>query len=253
MVAVLGPPGAGKSTLTAALTDGFGCAVVRLRELAHRDQNRPGMDRALFASTDPLGWLPETTVNVLLRRALLGHGFTACGMVVLENLPGSLAQAMLLRRLAREAGARLAAVELVASDAEVSLRVRQRRVCPVCEPDPRGDPHRPAAPRADAPERCARCAGVLSVRPSDATEVFTARLGRYRDRIGTIRAGLQSAGVVYVTVDGATDADTVREKTITAVGALTGREPRRQPTPSPNSGSCPPTDNSSPTKESAHG
>jgi adenylate kinase len=253
MVAVVGPPGAGKSTLTAELTERFGCPVVRLRELARRDQNRAGADRGLFASTDRLGWLPETTVDVLLRRALLGHRFAASAMVVLENLPGSLAQAILLRRLAEEAGAQLVVVELLVGDAVVRRRVHQRRVCPVCEPDPGGDPHRPAPHRPDASERCARCAGVLSVRPSDSAEVFVARLGRYQERIGAIRAALQVAEVAYVTVDGATDVETARDQAIAALGAVTGREPHRWAGQSPSTACSPSTDSFSPTKESAHG
>lgn len=143
-VAVVGPPGGGKSTITGALADRMGAQVFRLREFAYEFRAQSSVDQRLFHTSDPLGWFPEDTVAVLVRAAFLDGRFPARPMVVLEN----------------------------------STRVRSRRVCLTCEPDPHGDPHRPASPAAPHPDRCANCGGALTFRQSDEPQRFAARLAR---------------------------------------------------------------------------
>lgn len=128
LTAVIGTPGAGKSTLTGRLigrpAGGQAGMVLRMRDLAHR--HRAGTEVGT-PSADPLGWLPDRTANRLLRAAL-GRAFHGgAGLVLLENLPGSLAQSVALRQQARELSARLAVVELQAPDVVVADRVRPRR------------------------------------------------------------------------------------------------------------------------------
>ncbi|MDQ3762739.1 MAG: AAA family ATPase [Actinomycetota bacterium] len=89
-VAVVGPPGVGKSTVTGALADRFGARVFRLREFAYEFRVRSGVDQRLFDTDDPLGWFPEQTVALLLRAASLHGQFPTQPMVVLKNFPGSL-------------------------------------------------------------------------------------------------------------------------------------------------------------------
>lgn len=160
-VAVVGPPAVGKSTVTRALADGIGARVFRLREFAHEFRSRSGADQRLFDTCDSLGWLPGDTVFLLLQAALLHGQFPAHGLVVLENFPGSLTQLLLLTAIADQTRAPLTLIELTAADTVVAARARARRLCPACEPDPRGDPHRPALHTARDPDRCDSCGGGL--------------------------------------------------------------------------------------------
>ncbi|MGH3838555.1 MAG: hypothetical protein ACRDSF_23105 [Pseudonocardiaceae bacterium] len=74
--------------------------------------------------------------------------------MVLENFPGSLTQLLLLKATADQLRAPLMLIDLTAADIVVAARARTRRVCPGCEPDPRGDPHRPAQPATHDLNRC---------------------------------------------------------------------------------------------------
>jgi adenylate kinase len=142
-VAFVGPPAVGKTTVTSALVERFGARVFRLREFAYEFRARSGIGPWLFDTGDPLGWFPERTVALLLRVAFLHGQFPVRSMVVFENFPGSLIQFQLLNATAWQLGALLVFVELTADDDLLANRIRTRRVCHTCEPDPCDDPHRP--------------------------------------------------------------------------------------------------------------
>lgn len=221
-VGVVGPPAVGKSTVTRALTDRYGGRVFRLREFAYEIRSRPGVNQRLFASDDPLGWLPEDTVAQVLRAAFVQGRFPASALVVLENFPGSLAQLRLLASIADRLVASLMLIELTAGDDLLTIRSQAWRVCPTCEPDPRGDPHRPARGSGHEPHRCVGCGGELQLRWGDEPIRFAARLARFRDRIPAIRTDAKSLHLPYHEVDATSDPATSVHR-VTAV--LAAAEP----------------------------
>ncbi|MEU7906370.1 hypothetical protein [Actinoplanes sp. NPDC049118] len=195
LIAVIGPPAVGKSTLSRHLQDTAGAGVFRLREFAETYRQAHPAQAAAFATTDPLGWLPDTAVAVLFGAALSDAFPELCPVMVLENLPGNAAQLDLLRDRAAAIGARLDLVVLTAPDRVLADRAQTRRVCASCEPDPRGDPHQPAHAADDDPQRCRRCGGRLAARRSDTPELFQARLGRFRASLPAIRTAALAAHV----------------------------------------------------------
>lgn len=219
-VAVVGPPAVGKSTVSGALAYRSGARVFRLREFAHEFGSRPGVDEHRFATCDPLGWFGDETVAVLLQAAFLRGQFPARGLVVLENFPGAVAQLRLLQAIAGELRAPVAVIELTAPDSVVATRARARRVCLTCEPDPRGDPHRPASPSAHAPDQCGHCGGWLRRRLGDHSPLFVARLQRFRSRIPAIRREAAALRLPYQVVDASGDAGTCREHATAALAAV---------------------------------
>jgi adenylate kinase family enzyme len=207
-VAVLGPPAVGKSTVTASLVARTGARVFRLREFVRCVRNKPDVNQRLFTTDDPLGWLGDGAVAFMLQAAFLDGQFPESPTVVLENFPGSDVQARLLAIIMDRLAARLDLVELVAPQDVLMARRRMRRVCSTCEPDPLGDPHRPARPGRCDPARCRDCGGELRRRPSDHPVRFAARLSRFHERIPAIRAAAEELALPFHTVDASTDAAT---------------------------------------------
>jgi adenylate kinase family enzyme len=173
LVAVIGAPGAGKSTVVAALSSGRDVPVLRLRETI---RCRPGLLTDLGPSTDPLGWVSEEAVRRVLHAAFVADGFgSGCSVVLLDNFPGTAGQLDLLAATAAATAARVALLELRADTGTVTTRVAARRVCAVCGPDP----HAPAVPAADDRERCGSCRTILTRRDTDVPRRHTLRLARY--------------------------------------------------------------------------
>jgi adenylate kinase family enzyme len=215
LIAVVGPPAVGKSTMTASVAGALGGAeVFRLREFAGRfRRGYPHMD-GLFEPVDALGWFGDPAVEVLLTAAF-GPPALA-GTVLLENLPGSVAQLRFLSEMAAERRWVFRVVELAAPDTVIAARSNSRRVCAACEPDPRCDPHRPARGRPSDPEVCSDCGGGLQRRHCDAPDRFAARLHRFRARAADLRAAAGACGVPYMMIDAANDPAAVVRAVITA-------------------------------------
>jgi adenylate kinase len=198
-LAIIGPPAAGKTTLTVWLGKTPGCYVVRLRE--HVPET---MLAATATSAERLGWLDDLTVT----RALRGYLETVirtgtAHTVLLDNFPGSDTQARLLASLLGKLAPRctLHVAELVATPAVLERRVRDRRVCHQCEHDPIHDPRLPAEPSPADPRRCARCNSILHPRRGDAPRLLAARRERYSRAVIGIRAAFTQVGIDVLRVD----------------------------------------------------
>jgi adenylate kinase len=198
-LAIIGPPAAGKTTLTMRLGRMPGCCVFRLRE--HVPET---MLAATATSAERLGWLDDLTVT----RALRGYLETMIRAgqvhtVLLDNFPGSDTQARLLvsvlRKLAPSCVVHV--VELVVAPAVLEQRVRNRRVCHQCEHDPIHDPRLPARPSPTDPRRCARCNSILHPRRGDAPRLLQARMQRYATAAIGIRAAFAEVGIEILQLD----------------------------------------------------
>jgi adenylate kinase len=199
VVAVVGPPAVGKTTLTMRLAELPGCEVFRLRE------HVPDIILAATAtSAERIGWIDDLTVTRALRgyfeQALSGG---AARTVLLDNFPGTGTQVRLLVGVLDRLVPRCSvhAVELLADRDVREQRVLGRRVCHECEHDPIHDPRIPAPASEDDPERCARCGGLLHPRRGDAPRLFALRTLRYEDEAVGIRAAFEEAGVQVVQLD----------------------------------------------------
>lgn len=197
VVALLGPPGAGKSTVAGAITSAHaGVWSFRLREFAlqQRAVDR-AVDEAVRASRDPLGWLPDATAAFLVRRALSARAELG-GPVLLEGYPGNGVQARALLRDLESAGLALRVIELTAPAVVLLRRIQRRLVCGGCDPQRR----RPAPAAHGQSKICARCGGVLERRMNDERSLAVRRIARYREHTPHIRAAVRRAGVTWHSV-----------------------------------------------------
>jgi adenylate kinase len=172
LLAVIGPPGAGKSTVIAALA-GTGVPVFRLRETIRA---HPHLPATLPPTLDPLGWVSPEAVRRVLRAAFIDRRFgVGAPLVLLDNFPGTAAQLDMLTEVAACVRSRVALMELRADVGTVIARVRQRRVCRSCGPDP----HAPATLDGGDPNRCGACGDALTRRGTDSPRLHRQRLARY--------------------------------------------------------------------------
>jgi adenylate kinase family enzyme len=193
VVAVIGPPAVGKTTLTMQLGELPGCQVFRLRE------HVPEVILAATAtSAERLGWIDDVTIARALRTYFeQAVSDAAVRSVLLDNFPGSGSQVRLLLGVLRRLvpGCDVQAVELAAAWRVREQRVLGRRVCHQCEHDPIHDPRIPAAASPNDPQHCARCGGILHPRRGDAPRLLALRTQRFEDQAVGIRAAYAEAGI----------------------------------------------------------
>jgi adenylate kinase len=198
-VTVIGPPAAGKTTLTMLVGQAPGRRIFRLRD--HVPQ---AILAATATSADRLGWIDDVTVTIALRGYLqTAADDPATSVVLFDNFPGSGQQAAIfLSAIGTLApGCVVHVAELAAGQAVLTRRTRGRRVCHRCEQDPIRDPRLPAVPDPADPRRCAACGNVLQPRRSDAPRLFQARLRRYEQLADGIRDTFTSAGIAVLRLD----------------------------------------------------
>lgn len=189
LVAVIGPPGAGKTTVVTALAQLRGLPVFRLRQalITYSD-----MLADLAPSTDPLGWVGIHAVHRILRAAFIDDRIGAgVGPVLLDNFPGTAQQLHQLAEVAAVIGRSMALLELRANGSTVAGRVATRRICASCS----SDRHAPASVSVTDPVRCARCGAQLVRRDSDTPARHALRLARYRVNVAEI---IEQAGCLQI-------------------------------------------------------
>lgn len=190
-VLILGPPGAGKTTLALGLCAQF----PPLGHLAPRrfllDEQRRGTElaRNAFAILERQTLLPdEFFVEVAERLSAEGrfqHG------LVFEGLPVTVAQAeMLWNAVLGDASFKVMVLRLHLPEAVMFARVESRRTCEACERAGR-------AASATAPgDWCVSCGLPLGRRPEDSLDRLMARLRAQRAEAALVIRWLAARAVV---------------------------------------------------------
>lgn len=210
VIAVIGPPAVGKTTVTTQLGQVPGRRVFRLRE--HVPAN---ILSTTATNAERLGWIDGFTVIASMHEYienLIGEG--EANTLLLDNFPGRATQVSLLLSVLRQLApvCIVRAIELVADPVVLRRRATSRRVCHHCELDPLCDPRLPAEASRVDPRRCARCNHLLHIRRGDAPIVYQARIQRYFQVAEGMRRAFLNAGITVSRLDSSRALDaTTRE------------------------------------------
>jgi adenylate kinase family enzyme len=199
LIAVIGAPAVGKTTLTMWLGEIPGCSVFRLREHVP-----PEILAATAANPDRVDWVDDLNVALALRGYVERiNSDRETHTVLLDNFPGSGAQVRLLLGILRRRAPQCVAMaaELVLDERTRRARVRGRRVCHTCEHDPAHDPRLPAVASSSDAWKCGRCGGTLHPRRGDAPRLLTARTTRFRQEAPGLRRAFADAGIDVLRLD----------------------------------------------------
>lgn len=198
VLAVIGPPAVGKTTLTNMLSLVPGFEVFRLRD------HVPEALLAAATAAPGHGCIDDVTVARVLRTYLQAATASSARVIVIDDFPTSGMQAELLvsavRKVAPPCSVRV--VELLAEPETMQRRIRERRVCHHCERDPVHDPHLPAEPSPADPRRCVHCDSILQPRRGDAPRLVVARICSYQESIADIYAAFARLGINMQQLDG---------------------------------------------------
>ena len=190
-VVLIGPPGAGKSTLVPGLVETFTLDRIGTGDLlrAEIDAGTP-LGRTSAGYVDRGELVPDRVIEQLLRSGLAAMR-PGAGLL-LDGYPRSLDQARTLDALLAEQGRPIDVVlALEVPDDEILHRLGGRRLCTGA-----GEPWVLHLDDAAAVARCRAQGGTLEQREDDRPEVIGRRLAVYRRQTEPLLAAYRAAGLL---------------------------------------------------------
>lgn len=203
LMCVIGPPGAGKTTLAEKLASRLELPVIRPRDAIHRVLIRYPEFLGMFEKVNQLGWVADDTLGFAVRDEM----DRVMGGAILENLPWDAIQLADLHRLTRDRGT-LTLLYLNASDELVVQRRTGRRDCPKCYPK--------ALSTQDG-EMCARCLSTLRVRTDDYDTPFMDRLARHRQYAKAILGIAHRLRIRVITLEATQEPESLAQQAFEAI------------------------------------
>ncbi len=212
-IVLIGPPGAGKSTLAPALMARFDLARIATGERLRAEvAARSAIGRVAAGYIERGALVPDGLIDRLLRASI--DEVPADRGLLLDGYPRNLHQATVLDTVLRDTARPLSAVVVLdLPDTEILRRLGGRRLCTGA-----GDPWVLHVDDAAAVRRCRDAGGRLVQRDDDRPDVIRRRLEVYRRETAPVLAHY-AAGAVVRPVDAATDTAGVCARAIAAVTA----------------------------------
>ncbi len=208
---LLGPPGAGKGTQSAALVERFGIPQISTGDML-RAAVKEGSPMGLKAKScmDSGALVPDDVVIGIVRERLAkedcANGF------ILDGFPRTVAQADSLQATLEDLGKELDAVVSLEVDADALVeRLTGRRICKGCAKGYhlRFDPPTIAG-------RCDLCGSELYQRDDDREETIRKRLTVYQEQTSPLIDYYRQKGLL-ISIDGMRDIGVVQSDIATAL------------------------------------
>jgi adenylate kinase len=204
---LLGPPGAGKGTQAARLTERLGVPQISTGDIL-RDAVQQGTPLGIKARSymDRGEYVPnEIVVEMVMDR--LEEPDSEKGFI-LDGFPRTVPQAIALERALDAVGTPLSAVlKYVIGDEMAVRRLSNRWICPNCKRT-YNDEFKPPAQEGI----CDACGWRLERRPDDDELTVRRRLAVYRDQTAALERYYQDRGLLRV-IDAEAPEDVVSERT----------------------------------------
>ena len=212
VIALFGPPGAGKGTQAAFLRDELGVPHVATGDIfRHHLKNNTELGRLAKSFMEKGQLVPDDVVWKLVQDRL-SQDDCARG-VLLDGFPRSVPQAQSLVGWLESVGRKLdRVVALEVDDAELVARLSGRRTCTGCQ----ATYHAQHAPTA-VEGVCDRCGGEVIQRKDDSEETVRARLATYARETAPVLGFLDTLGVVE-RVEGSGTIESITQRIRLAIG-----------------------------------
>jgi adenylate kinase family enzyme len=202
LIAIVGPPVAGKTTVAQQLLRGGEAQVFHLDRFVRRGCRDGWLHPDALACLDPYTDRATTHLDSVLQSAFLDGRFPAAAdRVALDGFPHTATHLRLLRDTSRACGARLGVIELTADDVTLATRCTQRRRCLVCTPDAADAVYRFAPPEPEFAAQCPTCSASMMIRAVDDRSVFLDRLCKYRNWRDAVQDSAQDLDIPWLVID----------------------------------------------------
>jgi adenylate kinase len=212
---LLGPPGVGKGTHAAVLTERLGACPLSTGDIFRAAKSLPDCERTP-AMTAAISYMrrgelvPDETVLALVRER--AQCMRCPGGFLLDGFPRTVAQAEALQATLKELGVKLDAVLCYEAPVEVILRqVNGRRICSKC-----GAVYHLTNRPPKAAGICDVCGGPVIQRDDDRLEVAQTRLDAYEKNAAPLIEYYRKLGLL-ISLDGSGGTDVVFKRTQTAL------------------------------------
>ena len=216
-IVLLGPPGVGKGTQAAFLSEQFGACHLSTGDVfrAARSQRAKAPSPAMAAALDHMSHGQLVPDEIVWQMVCERVTCLRCqGGFVLDGFPRTLAQADSLRKLMEKERLKLdAVVNYVLPPAEIVVRLSGRRTCEKCKAIFHVTSQPPKQPGI-----CDYCAGRLYQREDDHPESIAVRLDAYEKSTAPLIQFYRNRGSLVTIVAGGSPVE-IFQRTTTALQA----------------------------------
>lgn len=214
-IILLGPPGAGKGTQAARLTEKYGISVISTGDLFRarvKDPNDPlGLEIKKILESGKL--VPDQITIKMISEKL--DQIDAQKGFILDGFPRSVAQAEALDSMLAEKGLKLnSVIQLAVDDEKLVERIAGRFTCSAC-----GEGYHDTFKKPKADDTCDVCGAVgkFTRRSDDNESTVRNRLETYHSQTAPILPYYQASNRLRI-VDGMADMDTVTSEICKILG-----------------------------------
>lgn len=205
---LIGPPGSGKGTQAARISQRFGVPVISTGDILRAAVKAGTALGAQVQKTLSSGGLVGDDLMIDLVRDRLSAADTAAGFI-LDGFPRTIAQAVALEAMV--AGEPLTALVLEVPGEELERRLTSRRICSKCK-----TLYTSRSLYGSEEELCSKCGSILITRDDDNIETIRRRLETFERMTAPLIAHYQEGGALAV-IDGTRQPDDVTDAIFKAI------------------------------------